>query len=47
MMARRVTVIIDDDNLKKLYTKQSAEIKNSSKSVSFSKVVNETLRKSL
>ena len=47
MMARRVTVTIDDDNLKKLYAKQSAEIKNSSKSVSFSKVVNETLRKSL
>ncbi|MGY5150930.1 MAG: hypothetical protein ACW9XA_01495 [Candidatus Nitrosopumilus sp. bin_6a] len=47
MMARRVTVTIDDDNLKKLYTKQSSEIKNSSKSVSFSKVVNDTLRKSL
>ena len=46
-MARRVTVTIDNDNLKKLYAKQSAEIKNSSKSVSFSEVVNETLRKSL
>ncbi len=45
-MARRVTVVIDDDNLKKLYAKQSAEIKKSSKSVSFSHVVNETLRKS-
>ncbi|WP_016940070.1 hypothetical protein [Candidatus Nitrosopumilus sediminis] len=46
-MAKRITVLLSDDNLKKLYSKQAAEIKKSSKSVSFSKIVNDTLRKSL
>lgn len=46
-MSRRVTVIIDDDLIKKLHEKQAKLIKEYSESVSFSRVVNETLRKHL
>lgn len=46
-MGKRVTVMIDDDILKKLHEKQAKLIKESTKSVSFSSVVNETLRKHL
>jgi hypothetical protein len=46
-MAKRITVMLDDDNLKKLCAKQAATIKKSVKSVSFSRVLNDTLRKSL
>jgi len=45
-MAKRTTVLLDDDNLKKLYVKQASAIKKSAKSVSFSRIVNDTLRKS-
>ena len=46
-MGKRVTIVLSDENLKKLRAKQAAAIKKSTKSVSFSKVINETLRKSL
>ncbi len=44
-MATRVTIVLDDIILKKLRVKQSKLIKETTKSVSFSRVVNETLRK--
>ncbi len=46
-MARRVTVILDDDLVKKLRERQAKLIKKSTSSVSFSKVLNETIRKNL
>ncbi len=46
-MGKRVTIVLSDENIKKLRAKQAAAIKKSTKSVSFSKVINETLRKSL
>jgi len=46
-MARRVTIMLDDDLLKKLHEMQAKLIKESQKSVSFSRVLNETLRKKL
>lgn len=46
-MAKRVTIILDDVNLKKLRTKQAKKIKDTAKPVSFSRIVNETLRKNL
>ena len=39
--------MLDDDLLKKLHEAQAKQIKESTKSVSFSAVLNETLRKSL
>jgi len=44
-MKKRVTIIFDIDIVKKLREKQSKLIKETVKSVSFSRVVNETLRK--
>ena len=46
-MAKRITIMLDDDLVKKLYEIQAKQIKNSTKSVSFSHVLNEVLRKSL
>ena len=46
-MARRVTIMLDDDLAKKLREKQSKLIKESTSSVSFSRVLNETIRKGL
>lgn len=46
-MSNRVTIMIEDDLLKKLHEIQAKQIKESSKSVSFSAVLNETLRKNL
>ena len=46
-MARRRTVILDDDLLKKLHEIQAKQIKQSIKSVSFSRVLNEVLHKGL
>jgi len=46
-MAKRIIVMLDDENFKKLLVKQAEEIKKSLKSVSFSRVVNDTLQKSL
>jgi len=45
--AKRVTIILDTDILKKIYEIQAKQIRESNKSVSFSGVVNEILRKYL
>jgi len=41
----RITIMLDDILLKKLRKKQAKLIKESAKSVSFSRVLNDTLRK--
>jgi metal-responsive CopG/Arc/MetJ family transcriptional regulator len=46
-MAKRITIMLDDDLLKKLHEVQAKQIKDRSESVSFSAVLNETLRKRL
>lgn len=46
-MAKRVTIMIDDDLDKKLRFKQAKQIQQESASVSFSKVLNAVLRKQL
>ena len=46
-MAKRVTVVIDDDIDKKLRIIQSKLISKSNASVSFSSVVNDMLKKGL
>ncbi len=46
-MAKRVTFVIDDDILKKLRQIQAKKIKESSKAVSFSAVLNELLESGL
>ena len=45
--ATRITVMLDDNLIKKLRLKQAKLIQNASNSVSFSKVVNLELEKSL
>ena len=46
-MGKRITIILDDDLLKKLHEIQAKQIKDSTKSVSFFRVLNEVVRKSL
>ena len=46
-MLRRITIMLDDDLLKKLRSKQAKEISKSHQSVSLSKVINDLLRKEL
>ncbi len=46
-MAKRVTIMIDDDLDKKLRSIQAKEIQTSISSVSYSRVINKTLRKKL
>ncbi len=46
-MAKRVTIMIDDDLDKKVRLKQAKLIQKTNSSVSFSKVINDTIRKSL
>lgn len=46
-MSKRITVMLDGDLLKKLHDLQAKQIKETTKSVSFSAVLNETLRQSL
>ena len=46
-MIRRVTIMLDDDLLKKLRNKQAKLIKKSLKSISFSRVINDSLNDSL
>ena len=46
-MAKRVTVTLNDENLKKLRIKQAKKVKETSSSVSFSNIINETLRKGM
>ncbi len=47
VMAKRITVVLDDELVKKLRIVQSMKIRKSKKSVSFSSVINEELRKVL
>jgi len=46
-MSKRITIVLDDDLVKKLRERQSNLIKKSAKSVSFSRVLNESVRKGL
>jgi hypothetical protein len=46
-MGKRITIVLDDDLVKKLCEKQAKLIKETTKSVSFSSVINETLRKGI
>ncbi len=46
-MAKRITVVLDDQLVKKLRNIQSKKISKSKKSVSFSSVVNDELRKAI
>jgi len=46
-MAERITIMLDDDVAKKLRLIQAKMIQTQSTSVSFSKVINETLKKGL
>jgi len=46
-MGKRITIVLDDELVKKLREKQAKLIKGSAKSVSFSSVINQTLRKSI
>lgn len=47
ILTKRITIILDNDNHQKLKKIQSQEIIKSIGSVSFSKIFNESLRKSL
>ena len=46
-MGKRITIVLDDDLVKKLRDKQAKLIRESAKSVSFSRVLNDTLRKNI
>ena len=46
-MAKRVTIVIDEDLDKKLRSLQAKEITKTTKSVSFSQIINGVLRKNL
>jgi len=46
-MAKRVTIMLDDDLVKKLRELQSKQIKETTKSVSFSQVINQSLEAGL
>ncbi|HET9009072.1 MAG TPA: hypothetical protein VFN17_03015 [Nitrosarchaeum sp.] len=46
-MNHRITIMIDEDVIKKLRIIQAKQIKESAESVSFSKVINDCLAKSL
>jgi len=47
VMAKRITVVLDDELVKKLRNVQSKKISKSKKSISFSRVINDELRKVL
>ena len=46
-MSKRVTIVLDDDLVKKLRIIQAKNITKSKKSVSFSSIVNDELRKAI
>ena len=46
-MGKRITIVLDDDLVKKLHDIQAQLIRESTKSVSFSHVLNDTLRAGL
>ncbi|MDH3277175.1 MAG: hypothetical protein OEL77_02960 [Nitrosopumilus sp.] len=43
-LSKRITVMLDDEIVKKLHELQAKQIRENSESVSFSGVLNETLR---
>ena len=43
-MLLRITIMLDDDLVKRIREKQAKEIKKSQKSVSFSRIINQSLR---
>ena len=47
VLGKRITIILDDDLLKKLHEIQAKQIKKTQKSISFSRVLNEVVRKSI
>ncbi len=47
IMSKRITIMIDDDLDKKIRLRQAKMIQQTNSSYSFSKVLNEVLRKSL
>jgi predicted transcriptional regulator len=46
-MGKRITIIVDDDLVKKLHEIQAKQIKIYTKSVKFSRVLNQVVRKAL
>ncbi len=46
-MAKRITIMLDDDLVRKLHEIQAKQIKQSTKAVRFSRVLNDVARKSL
>ena len=46
-MTERITIMFDEDLVKKLRTRQAELLRKTSKSVSFSYVVNEAVKKGL
>ncbi len=46
-MAKIITIMLNDDLVKKLHEIQAKQIKQSTKSVSFSRVLNEVISKGL
>lgn len=46
-MAKRVTIMLDDELMKKIRIKQAQLIKKSAENVSFSRVLNDVLRSTL
>ncbi|MHA7646664.1 hypothetical protein [Nitrosopumilus sp. S4] len=46
-MGSRITIMLDDDVMKKLRTIQAKQIRDSAQSVSFSKIINQQLQKTL
>jgi len=46
-MSEKITIVLDDDLVKKLRDKQAKEIQKKLETVSFSKIVNDILRKGL
>ena len=46
-MAKRITIVLDDEVVKKLRIIQSKKISKSREHVSFSRIINEELRKAL
>ncbi len=46
-MGERITVMLDEEVVKKLRNRQAKLLRDSTKSVSFSKVLNETLKTAL
>jgi len=46
-MGKRITIVLEDELLKKLREKQAKQLSKSVKSVSFSSVINDVIRKSI